>query len=252
MSVKAAIEKSRWEALMQSVEGPYAAEVFDEKNRYIAEAATVFPHTQRLEDKLFDYHRASMTAIAAKYQGIAIRIAIVEAMKEVRALQVKTDWEKLWLFLLRKWMTEYGLQAAKETAQTTRDDMQKIIDVALGHDVEFNPVAVATQLLTARDLSAPRAETIARTETHNAMMFASMEGAASVARDDGIVLKKKWLPVQDGRARVSHAAMSSHPAIAMDADFNVGGTMMSRPGDPRGGASNCVNCRCILAYEVVE
>lgn len=252
MSVKAALDKNRWEALMQSVEAPYASAVFDEKNRYIAEAATVFPHTQRLEDKLFDYHRASMTAIAMKYQGIAIRLAIVEAVREVRALQVKTEWDKLWLFLIRKWMAEYGLQAAKETAQTTRDDMQKIIDVALGHDVEFNPVAVAASLLKARDLSAARADTIARTETHNAMMFASVEGASAVARDDGIALKKKWVPVQDGRTRVSHAFMASQPAIPMSSDFNVGGVMMSRPGDPRGGAANCINCRCVLAYGVVE
>jgi hypothetical protein len=252
MSIKAAIEKSRWEALMQSVEGPYAAEVFDEKNRYITEASTVFPSTQRLEDKLFDYHRAAMTAIAVKYQGIAIRIALVETLKQVRALQVKTDWDKLWLYLIRKWMAEYGLQAAKETAETTRADIQTIIDVALAHDVEFNPVAVATELLKARDLSAPRAETIARTETHNAMMFASVEGANAVAREDGIALNKKWVPVQDGRSRVSHAAMASHPAIAMDADFNVGGVAMSRPGDPRGGAANCINCRCVLAYEVVQ
>lgn len=237
---------------MQSVEGPYAAAVFDEKNRYIAESAHVFPVTSRLEDKLFDYHRASMQAIAAKYQGIAIRLALVEAMREVRELKQKADWDKLWLYLLRKWLTEYGLQAAKETAETTRADMQSIINAALSHDTEFNPVAVATQLLTARDLSAPRAETIARTETHNAMMFASVEGAASVSREDGIVLNKKWVPVQDGRTRVSHGAMASHPAIAMDSDFNVGGVKMSRPGDPRGGAANCINCRCVLSYEVVE
>jgi hypothetical protein len=251
VSIEAAIEKGRWEALMQSVEGPYASAVFDEKNRYIAESATVFPSTQRLEDKLFDYHRASMQAIAVKYHGIAIRIALVEAVKQVKSLQAKADWDKLWLFLLRKWLTEYGLQAAKETAETTRADLQSIINAALAHDVEFNPVAVATQLLTARDLSAPRAEAIARTETHNAMMYASVEGANSVAREDGLVLNKKWVPVQDGRSRVSHAAMASHPAIAMDSDFVVGGVKMSRPGDPRGGAANCINCRCVLAFEVV-
>jgi hypothetical protein len=252
VSIKAALEKSRWESLMQSVEGPYASAVFDEKNRYIAESATVFRSTSRLEDKLFDYHRAAMLEIAMRYQGIAIRIALVEAVKQVKALQAKADWDKLWLYLLRKWMTDYGFQAAKETAQTTRDDMQKIIDTALSHDTEFNPVAVASSLLQARDLSAPRAETIARTETHNAMMFASVEGANSVAREDGLVLNKKWVPVQDGRSRVSHAAMASHPAIAMDAEFNVGGYKMSRPGDPRGGAANCINCRCVLVFEVVE
>lgn len=237
---------------MQSVEGPYASAVFDEKNRYIAEASVVFKATQRLEDKLFDYHRASMQEIAVKYQSIAIRLGVVEALREVREIQVKKDWDKLWLYLLNKWIADYGAQAAKETAQTTREDMQSIINAALAHDTEFNPVQVATDLLKARDLSAPRAETIARTETHNAMMYASVEGAEAVSREDNITLKKKWLSVMDARTRVSHAAMASHPAIAMSADFNVGGVAMSRPGDPRGGAANCINCRCVLAYEVVE
>lgn len=237
---------------MQSVEGPYSAELFDEKNRYILEASTVFPSTMRLEDTLFDYHRASITAIAVKYQAIAIRIAVVEAVKQVKGLSEKADWEKVWLLLIRRWMSEYGFQAAKLVAETTRADMQKAIDAALALDSEFNPVLVAKEILRAQDLSAARAETIARTETHNAMMFASVEGAGVVAREENVTLKKKWVPVQDGRARVSHAAMASHPAIAMDAEFNVGGVKMSRPGDPKGGADNCINCRCVLTYEVVE
>ena len=252
MSIRAAIEKGRWESLMQSVEGPYAAAVEAEKNRYITEAATVFPSTHRLEDKLWDHHRAAMTAIAIRFQGAAMRLAIPEVFKEVRQLQAKDDWEKLWLFLIRKWNEEYGLEAAKETARTTRDDMQRIIDAALAPDAEFNPAAVASSLLKAKDLSAARADTIARTETHNAMMFASMEGADKVARDEGITLKKRWLPVMDARTRVSHAFMSSQPAIPMQSDFNVGGAAMSRPGDPKGGAANCINCRCVLAYEVAQ
>lgn len=234
---------------MRSVEGPYAIAIRDEKNRYIAECVTVFPLLRRLDDIQWNHHRAMMQAIAMQYQGLAIKLAIREALPKVKA---KTDWDKLWLYLVRRWMQEYGAQAAKETATTTRDDMQKILNAALAPDEEFNPIKVATELLRARELSAYRADTIARTETHNAMMFASVEGANKVAMDEDIVLKKKWVPVQDGRTRVSHAFMSNHPAIAMDSKFNVGGAQMLRPGDPAGGAKNCINCRCVLAFEVVE
>jgi hypothetical protein len=84
------------------------------------------------------------------------------------------------------------------------------------------------------------------------MMYASEEGAAKLGRDHEITILKSWLPVQDERTRVNHAAMSSHVAIAMDADFIVGGALMKRPGDPRGGAANCINCRCVLTYKEQE
>lgn len=79
-------------------------------------------------------------------------------------------------------MSEYGLQSARETAQTTGDDMQAIINSALAQDVEFNPVAVATQLLKARDLSAPRAETIARTETYTAYKTEQISASSETSR----------------------------------------------------------------------
>lgn len=247
MSVTAA----RWEALMRSVEGPYAAAVRAEKNRYISEAAAVFPVTGKLEEKLFDYHAAAMVEIALQHQGKAVRLALGATFNK-KSLRIKADWEKLWLYLLQQWTAEYGAQAARETAQTTRNDMQQIVAASLSHQEEFNPVAVAQKLLMAKDLSAPRAEVIAVTETHNAMMFASLEGSKKLQRDEGLEFKKKWVPVLDERTRANHASMSGHAAIPLEADFNVGGVRMSRPGDPRGGPSNCIRCRCVLAYEVIE
>ncbi|MGO7763436.1 hypothetical protein ACC711_39295, partial [Rhizobium ruizarguesonis] len=61
-----------------------------------------------------------------------------------------------------------------------------------------------------------------------AMMYASEEGTAKLGRDHDITIMKSWLPVQDERTRVNHAAMSYHVAIAMDADFIVGGALMKR------------------------
>ncbi len=245
-----------WEALMQSVEVPFAAAVEEEKNRYIAVAAESFAMNMRLTDTAFDVHLGNMSDIAARFDNIAIRLALHEALKGVKTiahvLEKREGWESLWLYLTRKWIQDFGAQRARETANTTRSDMQRIIDLAVSATEEFNPQQVAAKLLRVQGMSAWRALTVARTETHAAMMYASEEGAAKTGRDNGVTLLKSWLPVHDERTRVNHAAMSSHPAIPMDADFSVGGYPMKRPGDPRGGAANCINCRCVLTYKVEE
>lgn len=242
-----------WDDLMRSVEVPFAAAVEEEKNRYIQHAAESFTLNMRLTDSAFDIHLSAMSEIAARYDGIAIRLALHEALKGVKSiahvLERKEGWESLWFYLVRKWISEFGAQRARETANTTRTDMQRVIDQAVSGEEEFNPQQVAAKLLRVQGMSAWRAMTVARTETHAAMMYASEEGTAKTGRDNGITILKSWLPVQDERTRSNHSAMSSHPAIAMDADFNVGGTRMKRPGDPRGGADNCINCRCVLTYK---
>lgn len=243
-----------WDKLMRVVEAPYADAVEHEKNRYIDASSKDFPSSRTLTDALFLEHVAFMGLIAEKYQGIAIRLALKEALstpvKAAGIICTKEDWDTLWLYLVRLWVTRYGAQRAKAASQTTRDDMQRIIDQALGPAVEFNPMQVATDLLAAKQLSRPRAEVIARTEVHGAMMFASQEGAAKLSRDEGLTLLKRWVPVLDERTRISHGQMGSVPPIHMDADFTVGGERMSRPGDPRGSAGNVINCRCVLAYQV--
>jgi len=80
-------------------------------------------------------------------------------------------------------------------------------------------------------------------------MFASVETATEAERDLNIKLVKKWLPAEDARTRPAHAAMANKPYIPMDDKFNVGGEMLSRPGDPAGSAGNVINCRCVLRYK---
>lgn len=243
---------SKWDKLMRVVEVPYAAAVANEKDRYIETCSAEFEHNRSLTETSFHEHVAFMMRIAEKYQGIAIRLAIQETFsaKSARVMLTKDDWETLWLYLVRQWVNTYGASWAKIASMTTRRDLQSIIDVALSHTEEFNPVQVATKLLKAKDLSAPRAEVIARTEVHGAMMFAGLEGANKISRDQGLDMRKRWVPVEDERTRISHASMASVDPIDLQSDFDVGGEAMARPGDPRGSAGNVINCRCVLAYEV--
>jgi len=107
---------------------------------------------------------------------------------------------------------------------------------------------VASNIRKVTGLTPWRAATVARTETHNAATFGSIETARSAEQDVGIVLLKEWLPTMDNRTRDAHRAMAGQPAIALDEKFNVDGEMMDRPSDPAGSAENVINCRCGLIY----
>ena len=93
-----------------------------------------------------------------------------------------------------------------------------------------------------------RARTIARTETHNAASFASHQYHVDVQNTLGTKMKKKWVATRDERTRPFHAEMNGKPAIDMDEDFEVGGVKMKYAGDPKGGAKNVINCRCVVIY----
>lgn len=127
---------SRWDRLMRTVEVPFAAAVEAEKNRYIEEASQAFPITLRLSDIAFDVHRANMSAIAERYDMIAMRLALDEMADGIKsALPVVTKkWDSLWFYLVRQWVNEYGAARARETAATTRADMQRVIDRAFAPD----------------------------------------------------------------------------------------------------------------------
>ena len=92
-----------------------------------------------------------------------------------------------------------------------------------------------------------RANTIARTETHNAASTANHQYHETLGDQLGIGLNKRWVATSDARTRSIHSAANGQ-TVAMDEDFIVGGAPMKHAGDPRGGARNNVNCRCVIVY----
>lgn len=245
---------ARWDQLMRAVERPYAYAVLREKNRYIRQAADSFERTRRLLDTELHDHAANMLTLAERYQGIAIRVGLSAALDGHKAYLPtlrRKDWtDALWFSLLRQWVAQHAGRRAQETAQTTRDDLQRVIDRAVAPGDEFDPVRVAADMLKVRGLSAFRAQTIAQTETHNAMMFAAQAGAERASAANDVAMLKRWVPVSDERTRISHAVMAGVAPIPMDQDFIVGGEAMQRPGDPRASAANTVRCRCVLAFQI--
>lgn len=96
-------------------------------------------------------------------------------------------------------------------------------------------------------INSARARTIARTETHNAASFSSHQYHTIVENDLGTKLVKKWVATNDARTRTDHAEAHGQ-TVGMNEDFVVGGVPMKYAGDPRGGAKNVINCRCVIIY----
>src|SRR5262249_42788761 len=97
-----------------------------------------------------------------------------------------------------------------------------------------------------------RASVVARTETHAAATFGSIESVREAERQLDVKMLKEWLPTLDDRTRPDHAAMAGSAPIPMDEDFLVGGESMDRPGDPGASPEQVINCRCAMAFEEAE
>lgn len=82
-----------------------------------------------------------------------------------------------------------------------------------------------------------RAGLIARTETHNATQYGTMQGYKQ-----GGLRTKIWVAVLDGSTRDSHAAVDGEER-PIDRPFSNG---LMFPGDPKGPAEEVINCRCVI------
>lgn len=112
---------------------------------------------------------------------------------------------------------------------------------------------------TMHDRIQSSAETIARTEAIGAMNEGSLSGAVA-AEARGLGVKKSWLATFDGRERDTHAAahrLYQKEAIPLKESFLIGGVEFKSPGNPTAGrteasASECINCRCSVTYQVQD
>lgn len=132
--------------------------------------------------------------------------------------------------------------------QTTRKHISKIVTVNLAENLGVAQIAKEIRKEGDSRFTRLRSATIARTETHNASSFANHRIAQSMNIPDQ---KKQWVATLDNRSRDTHLAMNGK-TVPIDEDFIVGGRPMGYPSDPRGGASNVINCRCVVIYTSPE
>lgn len=137
------------------------------------------------------------------------------------------------------------LNDAEGITQTTREGIQQILADAAEAGWSFDEIV--KRITESHLISRQRARLISRTET----VAAANAGAMVNAKDTGLELNKIWIATKDNRTRPHHRNVDGN-VVGLNEDFTVGVTRMSQPGDKRGGADECVNCRCCVAFEPTD
>jgi len=148
--------------------------------------------------------------------------------------------------IYKAFMLQIGTQRIVDISETTRRIIAKII-----LDNRQEGVDTISRLIEERfspRFTRARSSTIARTETHTASSFAIQKMAENFNEPTMI---KRWVSNTDERTRSTHAQANGQE-VGIDDDFLVGGKKMRYTGDPKGGASEVINCRCVIVYTESE
>ena len=142
-------------------------------------------------------------------------------------------------------------QNVRNITETTRKSIQS--EIRLGLETGLSNPQISKNIRKSTGFSAKRATLIARTETHQAMNY----GNQSIAKRLGLKKPvKEWASAMDERTRSWHSAMNG-VQVGIDDTFKIltpvsGGALVEKQlqyaGDPNGGATNTINCRCFVLY----
>lgn len=240
--------------LIQAVARAVRYAIVKEKNLYVRRCAEAYRNTSHLRPDDFYQHESNIRKILfGAYLKIGGQIHREVLPKIKAALPYEKKEQSKFEYLLLEWAREEAARKAKPIAGTTRADINRAIQKAF--EMEAPESVVIKDILAVRGFSMFRADAIARTETHNAAMYASLTTVEDYAAEAEAEVKKIWSPTLDDRSRETHAEMENHPPIGMSELFQVpnmegGFDMMDRPGDTTAPASQVINCRCVLTYEV--
>lgn len=134
-----------------------------------------------------------------------------------------------------QWMETEGAEKVKDITETTKRALAETIaeGIAQGEGVPKIRDRVSVVFRQAKGV---RAETIARTETHNAVSTGTFETYRA-----GRVEQKEWLATRDPRTRDSHIDIDRE-VRPIDQEFSNGLMYPGAPGPPE----EVINCRCAL------
>lgn len=224
-----------------------------EKNFFIRQSAEVYRRNSHFSPELLLGHEHRIKNILIKYFLLVGHRMNEEIFNSIKSQSPKLEKkaESRFDYRLRRWASEEAGRKAKPIAGTTQADINRAVQKA--YKDEEPETGVISNILSVRGYSNFRADAIARTETHNAAMYASRTTASEFAEEEGVVMLKKWAATLDDRTRSvekgqsGHLEMEDHPAIPMDALFEVpnkdgGIDRMDRPGDHSAPADQVINC----------
>ena len=130
--------------------------------------------------------------------------------------------------------------AVGSTLDTITDDASNWLRGAHEEGLDIDDIAdrLNEELFEGR-LEDHVAERAARTGT----VSTSNVGTHTAHEEAPGVIAERWLATGDDRTRESHAAAHGQ-VVGVDRTFEVGGSFLRHPGDPRAPLEELVNCRC--------
>ena len=182
------------------------------------------------------------------YQVVGTEFAR-DAYKQKKAWEDDEALEDRWEQYMRDYAKRKAGARIVSITTMTKEQIRRIIGAIVDQATADGLGAAETARLIKKELIAQgeaintwRSLRIARTE----VMTASNTGSLQGAKDLGVPMDKIWIATLDERTRDSHAAMNGD-RVDINEKFDNG---MDGPGDPAGGASEVVNCRCSIAFSV--
>lgn len=199
-----------------------------------------------------------LARVLTRYWAQSIRSEGRKVQRAIGELEAKAD-DTLWDQFLAEYIRLYGGQAITDILETTRRQIVEAVEKGLREGKGIDVIAKEMRERVP-SLARSRARVIARTETHSAAQYASIQ-TAKTAR---FPLVKTWNSAYDPRTRDfgegdgivdqgNHRAMNG-VSVALDEPFMVpnkwgGFDPMQFPGDQSAPAYQCVNCRCAMSYK---
>lgn len=199
---------------------------------------------ERLEAAYRQMIVASVTAFGVRVweQGKAAGFEL-----ETKRFPGLQDFAQFMLIEAMKYLArEVVRQRISGVEMETRQNILRAI--ARGYVDGLTEEQIAARILEVMpEISKARARVIARTETHGAANYGSIQAAITT----GLPMQKEWLAAEDHRTRASHSEADGQ-TVGIEEGFKVGGSWMFYPGDPEGPAEEVINCRCTLGFIVKQ
>lgn len=221
------------------------------RNAFLRDAAKSYTDNGSVPGWLAERHRRRLTTELTEHYERVIPYFGAMALKQIKSRRIhKKAADSIFQSLMREWVAREALRKAKLIASTDSDDVRGAIQDGL--DEGLGTAEIARNIRKVSQLTPFRAATIARTETHAAATYGSIQSVRQAEEELGVKMLKEWLPTLDDRTREDHRAMANHPAIPLDEKFTVGGVLMDRPGDPSAPPESLINCRCSIGFTEKE
>jgi uncharacterized protein with gpF-like domain len=243
---------ARQELLMQQLEIAFERTLASKLNKWtnvVARAAAKEGTAINSDLLLAPMNDDLIPVYEAQYNrvGMAFSRQFWASISKSMALRETKDEAGIFRTLLDAWIESETAQRVRMVVQTTKDLIASAISQSVNESLGPAGMAKLIREQAGGVISARRAKTIARTETHTAAQFSN----TAAAEASGVELRKIWVRTKDERVRPSHIKAerdSRKNIIKAGEPFNVGGNSAMFPGDPTLPPEESINCRCGVVH----